>query len=453
MRLGRATFRVEDPINLAVFRIVIAGLVLLSEEVRTNIAVQPVPPALFTPPEGLRLFAAVVPVTASLAKVARVFVVVSAASALVGFRSRTSFSVLTLSALYLFAIPQLAGSVRHDMHLLWFCLLLAVSPCGARLSVDALRRAETADPHPLWTTAPIWIARALFACVYFFPGFWKLKESGLAWALSDNLRNQMYWKWYQNGWLPSFRIDQHPWLLHALALSVLSFELGFPLLMWSRRLRALAVIGGLGFHFGADAFMRLGFSSLWWCYVVLIDIRAVVDWLHDEPSASPRTSWPEAWNTSPKNLVLLVALAGGLLVGGNVVQGFRGAMQSWPFSCYPTFQWRAATTMPDLLIAVVDADGRERALLEGPAAGLPRDQRRWALVWRVAGVYDPTNEKRLRQYLALARREHPAFDAELRRGARVRFYRAYYSVLPSEWRTPAKERTLLLETEPARLLS
>ena len=429
----------DDPLNLAVFRIAVVLLILASPEVTTRFAVEPPPPELWAPPEGLGWFARWVPVNETFAELARAVVVLSGVFALVGLRTRLAFTALTLGAFYLFAIPQLAGAVRHNMHFLWFSALLAASPAGAALSLDARRARQT--PSAYSAGASLWAARILLACVYFFPGMWKLAESGFGWMLSDNLRDIMYWKWYQNGYLPAFRIDRHPLLLRAGAVGVVLFEVGFPLLLATRTTRVVAAGAGLAFHVLADVFLRLPYSALWGCYVVLIDWRWLVDWLYDVPraerglSAGPFT----AIRRTELALTLFVAIP---LISANAVQGFRGMMQGWPFACYPTFQWKVKTTMPDLLIIAVDGRGIERPLLEGPAIGEGRDQRRWALVWRAAGVYGRTNERMLARYYEMARRNNPRLTPPPGTVA-LRFYRVERSVIPSEWHLPPRRRTLL----------
>ncbi|HEX3597454.1 MAG TPA: HTTM domain-containing protein, partial [Polyangiaceae bacterium] len=269
----------EAPAALALLRIAVAGILVTSPEVWSSMGLEATTAALRVPPEGLGWFAAYVPITPGFVNAARVLVFATALSGLVGFFSRVSFSALAVTSFYLFGCCELVGATRHNMHLFWFTALLAASPCGAWWSVDAARGSARDDPSS--ATLAVWMARILFASVYFFPGFWKLRESGLHWAWSDNLRNQMYWKWYENAWQPAFRIDLHPALVRYGAAGVLLLELAFPLLIWSRRGRMVAALGALSFHLFADAFMRLGFSSLWWCYAPLLDMRRLLDWLYE----------------------------------------------------------------------------------------------------------------------------------------------------------------------------
>src|SRR4029079_9975207 len=202
---------------------------------------------------------------------AEVVVAFAALCAIAGIRARLCFGVLAVVGGYLFSIAQLGGHVWHDNHLLWFCALLAASPCADVLALDAARR--SLDTEGRAYAAPLLAARLLLGALYCFPGLHKLLTSGLAWASADSLRFQLYWKWVEHGALPWFRLDAHPVLLHAGGLFVLAFELSFGVLVLFRRTRVAAAIAGLAFHLVSYVALDLLFGSLWLCYVALVDWR------------------------------------------------------------------------------------------------------------------------------------------------------------------------------------
>ena len=212
------------------------------------------------------------PVTATIMQAACVG---SALCAIVGLAARPALVVLTLSSFYLLALGQLSGAVWHDMHLLWMAALLASSPCDEALAFD--RQGAARPPDSPRYGVPLFFARLLLACVYFFPGVHKLATSGLAWAISDNLRNQIWWKWAETGVVPAIRIDRYPHVLHAAGLGVMAFELSFPVLALSRAGRGAAAVLGLIFHALAQAVLSIPFASLWLLYVVFIDPERVSD--------------------------------------------------------------------------------------------------------------------------------------------------------------------------------
>src|SRR5260370_15943417 len=132
------------------------------------------------------------------------------------------------------------------MHLWWMACRLARSSCDEALAVD--RRGAPRPAESLRYGTPLFFARLLLACVYFFPGVHKLASAGLGWALSDNLRNQLWWKWAEFGTIPASRLDRFPGLLQASGLGVMAFELSFPVLALTRAGRTWAAAFGLAFH-------------------------------------------------------------------------------------------------------------------------------------------------------------------------------------------------------------
>jgi hypothetical protein len=430
---ARALVAPEPAAQLAALRIVVPAMILLCPETRHGPRIAAGPAALRVAPEGLEWFVAHVPITPAVATIAQAACAFAALCAVVGIWARPALAVMTVAAFYLFAISQLTGAVWHDMHLLWMAALLAASPCDEALAYD--RRGEPAREDSTRYGLPLLFARLLLGCIYFFPGFHKVATSGLAWALSDNLRNQMWWKWAEHGTagalpLHALRADRVPGLLQAGGLFVLAFELSFPVLVLSRRARPWLAVAGVVFHILAGALLRIPFVSLWALYVVLVDPRwirrlrvtaAVERWAR---SAAAKAAAGGADRAS-----LLTIAVGTALVAGAFVQGARGQMRAFPFACYPTFQWMVGTEMPDLVVEIETADGRRVALPHARDRTGYRTQRQWGEIWSLAGVTGPVSADRLRAYLEEVRRLEPA--RSIAAGAvRARFYRAHVSVVP-----------------------
>jgi Vitamin K-dependent gamma-carboxylase len=429
--------------QLASLRIVVPAMILLTAELRHAPELAAVPRALLVAPEGLGWFVAHVPISPALATFAQAVCVFASLCAIAGVWARPAMAVVTLTAFYTFSLSQLAGAVWHDMHLLWMAALLAASPCDEALAYD--RRGEPRPRDSSRYGVPLFFARVLLSCVYFFPGLHKLLRSGLAWALSDNLRNQLWWKWAEHGVVPTWRIDEVPLFLQASGLFVLAFELGFPLLALTRRGRPWAAALGIAFHLTAGALFRIPFVSLWATYVVLVDVPGWFARLRKTPSVAA---------AGPDGPVLRSTLvAGGLLVAGAAVQGARGEMRSYPFASYPTFEWMASTEMPDLRIEV-DAPGQpgqaEQPREEWVVVPHARDsagyrtQRQWGEIWSLAGVTAPVDADRLAAYLGLVARREPARSI-VRQATRARFFRAYVSVVPERREDPPRVGPLLAE--------
>jgi hypothetical protein len=427
----------EPALSLAALRIVVPLMILLAPGFREGARVASWDPARWVAPEGLGWFVAHVPIGHRLAIGAELVMAVSALMAAVGIYARPALTVLTVTTFYLFSIAQLGGHVWHDMHLLWFCALLAASPCDHVLAVDAKRPLQSEGTEYAW---PIWTARGLFAAIYFFPGLHKLLRSGIAWALSDNLRNQMYWKWAQYGVEPTFRLEQPTWLLPAMGIGVLAFELGFPFLLFTRKTRIIAAIVGFVFHIMTQLLFLIAFASLWVAYVVLLDLRPLARRLR--PSLSSSSAEAPASETGAPPLSSALVL--GALLLGAIVQGARGQTRSYPFACYPTFEWMAAAEMPDIIVALAMPDGREVELRSG---GKGRTQREWAEAWSVAGVTASIDPVRLRAYYAASLEHEPEAKSVAAETQQVRFYRVSRSVLPGDQGRIVR-RTLIAELKP-----
>ncbi len=389
------------------------------------------------------------PIRADLAIVVELVTAFAALLAIVGVRARPALVIMTLGTFYLGAIAQMTGQVWHDMHLLWLAAILAASPCDHTLAVDA--RTRPIGAVALAYARPLFVARLLLAAVYFFPGFHKLHTSGLAWALSDNLQNQLYWKWAEHGVVPTFRIDHHPWLLHAGGLGVLAFELGAPALFLVPRLRVWGAMLGVLFHLGTQAIFLIPFLSLWGCYVMLLDMRPierrVARWTRAKSgsesgsesesasaSASESESGSESGSASESESASAVGVGVAVLVGV-VVQGARGQMQSYPFACYPTFEHCVGTEMPDLRIVAIHADGTEREIPHARDRNGYRTQRQWGTVWSLA--LHGTPERLQSYYMQSARIDDAA--------VRVRFEHTSVSVLPDDRGAPSRPGTPIAE--------
>lgn len=373
------------------------------------------PAALRIFPSGFDWIGHHVPIHPTVAWGVLAVAVVAGLAGLVGFWSRLAMAITALAAFYLFGLCQLSGTVVHHHHLVWFATLLAASRCGDALSIDARHKQH---PPSVAYALPIWIARTLIAIIFFFPGLWKLRASGWAWIASDNLRNQMWWHWYElGGATPWLRVDHFPLLCRALAFGAVAFELAFPLLLFWRRTRLGAVGLALSFHALAYLLFRIEFSTLWLCYVVFFD------WSRSAPAATV---------VSRRALAPTLAV-GAILVAASTVQGWRGATQAWPFACYPTFQWIAPAEIPALLVEGVRTDERVVTIPNPPPSDPRRAHQFWGANWSLG-----TDPAALRAYW-----KELHFEARELRA--VRFYRAYFSVAPEDRGKPPLRRELLGE--------
>ncbi|MFK7786902.1 MAG: hypothetical protein AB8B56_17405, partial [Crocinitomicaceae bacterium] len=90
----------------------------------------------------------IVPINATIVSIVSILFYLSIFTSLLGFKTRWSIAIFTISLFYLFIIPNLYGKVNHNHHLIWFPAILAFSPCADRFSLDAfLRRRKNKVVH------------------------------------------------------------------------------------------------------------------------------------------------------------------------------------------------------------------------------------------------------------------------------------------------------------------
>ncbi len=130
---------------------VVPAVILASPELHGAQRLVESPGRLGFVPEGLGLIAQL-PIGPPLGRILFVIALSTATTAILGFWSRASRAILTLSAGLLFSLSQRQGAVLHDMHLFWMAALLAASPCGDALSLDA--RGKPAPPPLSGRAAP-----------------------------------------------------------------------------------------------------------------------------------------------------------------------------------------------------------------------------------------------------------------------------------------------------------
>jgi len=283
LRIVRTFFaETSHSVNLAIFRMAVFWGILYDFHFSSVLSFSRMPSGLRFAPWGMSALLPHLLIDPRWVKIAGALLLIFSATGFVGFFSRTSALACTILGFYLFGIPNFYGKVDHDHHLLWFAAILAVSPCGDFLALDAVLAAWRGAGRGTTNLSlssrayalPLRFVMLLMGLIYFFPGFWKLWQSGFDWFLTDNLPRQLhlFWIWSFDGlWLPSFRVDRHLLLCQIAAGATVLFELTFILLIFHRKLRVFAALGGLIFHTTTNWLMKISFLSLRVCYVALFD--------------------------------------------------------------------------------------------------------------------------------------------------------------------------------------
>jgi hypothetical protein len=420
------------PANLAVVRITVFWILLdrlLSGGFRRYARL---PEDLRILPPGIEPVLHVLPYDEQSVGIAAAAASVFALLALVGLFTRTSAALATLIGSYVLVAPYLFGKVDHTLHhVIWFGALLAASPSGDALSIDAwlARRRGRPAPGPARAYAlPIRLMWLLIGVAYFFPGLYKLL-AGPRWVLSENLQLLLWESFRHHHALPALRVDLHPLLVQGAALATILFELSFVFLVLSRRTRPFAVAAGLFFHASTAYFMHILFLELMHCYVVFVDWVALARRLRAGAFRAESVSAAPRWQAS--------AAVGAALLAANVACGVF-QIDSWPFSVYPRFATVRVHPISIDVEAMLESEGASQRLK------LPL---RGSMLERIAKL--PEGEERDRRFRALTQWVLAGRDP-LAAGETVRIYAVSWSTRPEDWKKPPLRRDLLFDYHAGR---
>ena len=352
--------QVTHPVNLAGFRIVLFTAILFYTDIPLVVQYSGFPAELRVAPFGLSWLLAVLPINPGLSVIVSWLFLFVCICGIVGFFSRTSAALVAILGLYVLGIPQFFGKIDHYHHLLWFAVLLAASRCGDALSIDSLirkRRGRNGFPQVQSREylLPLRFVMILMGIIYFFAGFWKFVIGGIAWGTGDTMRDILYAQWFRLDWMPSFRIDQYPFICKMSGLGVMVFELVFIFLLFVPRLRNLAAIGGLLFHLSVYFIAHINFWNLAVCYVVFLDFEP----LYRRLTRHAGTAYgKEVLGQFPGNITHRLRplfLVGTLLISINIICGIA-LIDSWPFAVYPTFAGVEEKYLQSLTIVLTNPD-------------------------------------------------------------------------------------------------
>jgi hypothetical protein len=185
---------------------------------------------------------------------------VAGVAALVGFLTRSSLFVFAMGVWIFVSHKYSYADVHHPEALfVIFLLVLAFSPAGESLSVDALlrrRRARRAGdpaegPGPVDTAMwPLKLVHVLLAMTYFSTGISKLMVGGLAWMNGYTLQNYIFGDGISRDIPLGIWVAQHYWLCVFLSVFTIGFELFFFVSILWPRVAPLFFITGIFFHIG-----------------------------------------------------------------------------------------------------------------------------------------------------------------------------------------------------------
>ncbi|HTR80619.1 MAG TPA: HTTM domain-containing protein [Bacteroidota bacterium] len=457
LRYGTSTIKnffseVSHPINLAIFRVVLFSAVLFYCDIPQVIQFSGFPSALRVAPFGLGWLLTIVPINPAWALALSCIFILACVSGLVGFFSRTSAGVAAVLGLYVLGVPQFFGKIDHYHHLLWFLAILAAAPCGDALSLDSLlgarknKNVAPLQPSSLYAI-PLRFVMLLLGIIYFFAGAWKFIIGGIGWATTDTMKDMLYAQWFRLGWMPLFRIDQHPLLCTAAGLGVMFFELTFIFFVFFPSTRKAAAVGGLLFHLAIYLFAHINFWSLAVCYVAFVDFVLLFRRL---PNANFRFGiFGSHQEIADRQLQIVnrkskpVIIIGGMLLVINVLCGIT-LVDSWPFAVYPTFAGVEEKYLQSLSVILDNPDGTRSEIVPYEDRALQtvfHPSRMIGLFTQVLWAQDSVEVHRRGMALLHLLKEN---DPRFRQASSMRLYEDICSVIPEESEKNPVRRKLLL---------
>ena len=206
---------------------------------------------------------------------------------LIGLFTRTSAFVFAVGNWIFVAHAYSYGEEHHPEAILCILLLLlAFSPSGGRLSIDALRRRwrqRVSDDIPssdrvetaIW---PLRLTQVLLAFVYFSTGLSKLVYGGLDWINGYTLQQYILQDALVRDVPLGLWLAQQHTLCVVLSIFTILFELFFFIALIIPRTVPYILISGVAFHIGMLVTMAVPFFQHIILYAVFIDFERWKTW-------------------------------------------------------------------------------------------------------------------------------------------------------------------------------
>lgn len=197
-----------------------------------------------------------------------------------GWSTRFSTAVAAVFGTYLLGLPHNFGATQHfDAIVVFAFIILAFSRAGDARSIDAVIRARRGiappparGPEYTWPIRAMWVATAL---IFFGAGTSKLRNGGLEWVFSDNLRLLLMRAYYHvsdgdplTSW--GLVVAKQAWMSRWLALTTLLVETLYIAGLFSRRVRPIMGLSGVLLLVGIRLLMGPTFESFLMCGLLVV---------------------------------------------------------------------------------------------------------------------------------------------------------------------------------------
>lgn len=353
-----------SPYNLSVFRIIMFWIILGSIYGEVFGDFEKWTHLPYSEREGLPFIGwliEILPITPELYMAMGKIALVLAVLILVGFQTRWALLIYVPIALYLWGVPNFYGKLNHRHIMVWVPMILAFSKCSEVLSVDAfiakLRGTDRDLSHGVQFMLPFKMIWLILAVIYCCSGLHKLWDTGLYWALSDNLANQIQLEWVENyDTVSSIRVDRYPIFLKIMAVGVIIMEIIYPLLILHARTRIIALFSAWSLHISAGYFLYIDFFHLRIVHLSYINWVRIKSWL-TKGKDKIYVVYDNNANAFLKLRRMPLLYVGIFIVGTNLVFGIA-QINTWPFSSYPAYSSIVPDKVDLLEMYAIDGDGK-----------------------------------------------------------------------------------------------
>lgn len=213
--------------------------------------------------------------------------------ALIGFRTNPSLMIFALGNIFMQAFIYSFGEFHHPEALMMITLvILAMSPAGAALSVDDLRRRRSNffergrfenfnifEKKSLFARWPLLLVQWIFALIYFSAFFSKISQAGFDWMNGYTLQYYLIQDGIRWGSDLGIWLGQHHTAVLLLSWISIIFEGTFILVLIFPRLAWFYIPAGVAFHIGIYLTQKAPFFQYLAIFVVFIPWADIIKYV------------------------------------------------------------------------------------------------------------------------------------------------------------------------------
>jgi hypothetical protein len=254
-------------------------------------------------PAGLIINEQIINFIASHSDLILIMLRVSLLFSIFGFMTSITKWIVFILILFIFNIPY---NFNSDFLLatpnVFLSLVLAFSPAGQNLSIDSMifkknQKKYQQSENYNW---PIKFMQIIFVTVFFTSALIKLKNVGLAWFYSDNIKNIFLCSPFTRGDIVprfimdlklNYRITQFPLAINIFAFLILASELLCPLALYETKWTKLIVWILMFMQISSVFFIFINPNDNIVLYLCWFDWESIFSWIKEKFNLTSRISY------------------------------------------------------------------------------------------------------------------------------------------------------------------